>query len=321
MANRRGPLNVGVLMGGTSAEREVSLKSGKAVAEALLRLGHHVVPVDIMSETGKELDDKTIDVAFVALHGRFGEDGRIQKILQERSIPFTGSGPDASRLAIDKIGSKFRFLQRGLETPPHCVIMKGEPALRLEQSARALGYPVVIKPRSEGSSIGVTVHQDRSTLAAGAETCFSYESIGLMEKFIRGRELTVGILDNRPLPVIELCPKSGFFDYDAKYRDPETVYRVDPPISDKDKRRVQKAAREAHKALGCEGATRVDLILTTFCAIHVLEVNTIPGLTERSLLPMAARAAGLTFMELCDQLIDEAVGQRSDPYWTAAAML
>ncbi len=311
---------IGVLMGGTSSEREVSLRSGTAVVGGLQSLGHKVVPVDIRSETGRELDGTGIDVAFIALHGRFGEDGRIQSLLQQRGIPYTGSGPDASRAAMDKVEAKRLFRLKNVETPPHRVVARGDSIPVLEQAARALGYPVVMKPRAEGSSVGVTVHEDCATLLDGAAECFRHDPIALMEKFISGRELTVGILDGKPLPVIELKPKTRFFDFKAKYQDPDTQYLVNPPLSDLDKRRVQKAALDAHLALGCEGVSRVDLILTPFCSVYVLEVNTIPGLTERSLLPKAARAAGIEFPQLCWRLTELAFKRRERSFW-AAAML
>ncbi len=309
---------IGVLMGGCSSEREISLRSGAAVAEALKSIGHRVLPVDLQWEDGRELDGLPLDVAFIALHGRFGEDGRLQQILQKRGLPYTGSGPEASRAAMDKVEAKRLFKLKGVETPPHRVIARGDSHDLMEHAARALGYPVVMKPRAEGSSVGVTVHEDRSTLLDGAAECFRHDPIGLMEKFIRGRELTVGILDGRALPIIELRPKSRFFDFNAKYKDPDTEYIVNPPMSDLDRRRVQKAAKEAHDALGCEGMSRVDVILTPFCSVHVLEVNTIPGLTERSLLPKAARAAGVEFPELCWKITELAWKRKQNSFWAAA---
>ena len=313
--------SVGVLLGGTSSEREVSLRTGAAVAKALRSLGHRVVEIDIQSETGRELDGAAIDVAFIALHGRFGEDGRLQRLLQERGLPYTGSGPDASRAAMDKVESKHLFKKRGVGTPDHRVILLGESLALWEQCARALGYPVVLKPRAEGSSVGVTRHDDCATLLDGAAECFRHDTVGLMEKFIAGRELTVGILDGKPLPLIEIKPKAAFFDMDAKYKSHETQYIVEPEMSDLDKRRVQRAAKAAHEALGCEGVSRVDLILTPLCSIHVLEVNTIPGMTERSLLPKAARAAGLEFPELCQEIVEAAFKRKQGGFWAAAAML
>jgi D-alanine-D-alanine ligase len=321
MVGRKASWHIGVLMGGTSSEREVSLRSGQAVVEALRSQGRKVVPIDVQSESLRELENLTIDVAFLALHGRFGEDGRIQRLLESRGIPYTGSGPEASRAAMDKVESKRLFRHRNVETPRHHVIMRGESLALWEQCARALGYPVVLKPRAEGSSVGVTVHEDCSTLLDGAAECFRHDAMGLMEKFIQGRELTVGILEGKALPLIELKPKSRFFDYNAKYKDPNTLYIVDPQISDLDKRRVQKAAKEAHDALGCEGFSRVDLILSPLCSVYVLEVNTIPGLTSRSLFPKAARAAGIEFPELCEKLVQSAFTRGRGGLWSAAAML
>lgn len=311
---------IGVLMGGCSSEREVSLRSGAAVAEALQSIGHKVVPIDLQWEDGRELDGVHLDVAFIALHGRFGEDGRLQQILQQRGIPYTGSGPEASRAAMDKVEAKRLFKLKNVETPPHRVIARGDSIDLMEHAARALGYPVVMKPRAEGSSVGVTVHEDRATLLDGAAECFRRDPIALMEKFISGRELTVGILEGKPLPIIELRPKSRFFDYHAKYQDPETQYIVNPPLSDLDRRRVSKAAKEANDALGCEGMSRVDLILTAFCSVYVLEVNTIPGLTQRSLLPKAARAAGVEFPQLCWKITELAWKRKQGQFWAAAAM-
>ena len=219
---------IGVLMGGCSSEREVSLRSGAAVADALKSIGHKVVPIDLQSEDLRELEGVHLDVAFIALHGRFGEDGRLQQLLQKRGIPYTGSGPGASRAAMDKVEAKRLFKLKHVETPPHRVIARGDSVDLMEHAARALGYPVVMKPRAEGSSVGVTVHEDRATLLDGAAECFRHDPIGLMEKFIQGRELTVGILDGKALPVIELRPKSRFFDYKAKYQDPDTQYIVNP---------------------------------------------------------------------------------------------
>jgi D-alanine-D-alanine ligase len=320
MGNSNGHRNIAVLMGGTSSEREVSLRSGAAVASALEKKGHGVVRIDVRSETGRELDGVRMDAAFIALHGRFGEDGRLQKILEDRGIPYTGSGPDASRAAMDKIESKRLFRLRGVDTPPHWVMMRGDPLSLMERCARALGYPVVIKPRGEGSSVGVTVHEDCSTLQEGASESFLYDSVSLMEKFVAGRELTVGILDGQCLPAVEMRPKGRFFDFKAKYQDPGTVYTVDPPLSDIEKRRVQKAALGAHDALGCEGMSRVDVILTNLGSVHVLEVNTIPGLTDRSLFPKAARAQGIEFPDLCDRIVETAFKRNPGVFW-AAAML
>ena len=312
---------IGVLMGGCSSEREVSLRSGTAVVEALRSIGHKVLPVDLRWEDGRELDGLPLDVAFIALHGRFGEDGRLQRILANRGIPYTGSGPDASRAAMDKVEAKRLFKMKGVETPPHRVVARGDSVDLMEHAARALGYPVVMKPRAEGSSVGVTVHEDCATLLDGAAECFRHDPIGLMEKFITGRELTVAILDGKALPIIEMKPKARFFSYDAKYRSPDTQYIVNPELSELDRRRIQKAAKDAHDVLGCEGMSRVDLIFTPLHSVYILEVNTIPGLTERSLLPKAARAAGIEFPQLCWKITELAWKRKQSGFWAAAAML
>lgn len=318
MASVNRKLVVGVLMGGTSSEREVSLRSGAAVAEALVKLGHTVVPVDIQSETGRELDGLNLDVAFVALHGRFGEDGGVQAILEQRKIPYTGSGPKVSELAMDKLNSKRRFREKGVQTPSFDLIWRGDTRETLEQRARGLGYPVILKPRAEGSSVGVTLHRDSGTLEAGAAECLGKEPVGLMEKYIEGRELTVGILDGQALPIIELRPKAEFFDYDAKYSDPNTRYILKPPMTLAEERRVLRTAISAYEAIGCEGMGRVDVILTPFCSVHVLEVNTIPGLTERSLFPKAAWSEGIDLSQLCRRVVDAALRDRRGSYWAAA---
>ncbi len=311
---------IGVLMGGCSSERDVSLRSGTAVAEALKSLGHKVLPIDLQWEDGRELDGVPIDVAFIALHGRFGEDGRLQRVLANRGIPYTGSGPDASRAAMDKVEAKRLFKLKGVDTPPHRVVARGDSVDLMEHAARALGYPVVMKPRAEGSSVGVTVHEDCATLLDGAAECFRHDPIGLMEKFIEGRELTVAILDGKALPIIELRPKTRFFSFDAKYKDPDTQYIVNPDLNELDKRRIMKSAKEAHDSLGCEGMSRVDLIFTPMHSVYVLEVNTIPGLTERSLLPKAARAAGIDFPQLCWKITELAWKRKQGSFWAAAAM-
>jgi D-alanine-D-alanine ligase len=315
------PLTVAVLMGGTSSERDVSLRTGTAVASALASRGCRVIGLDLQTETGSELTGLKLDAAFISMHGRFGEDGTLQKILDRKGIPYTGSGPEASRLAMDKVEAKRLFKSRGLDTPAHRLLIDGDSLDVIEAAARSLGHPVVIKPKAEGSSVGVSMHRDKSTLFEGAIDAFRYGRIALMEKFVEGREMTVGILDGKPLPLIELKPKRAFFDFVAKYADPETQYVVNPQLDPDDVKRIQGAALAAHKALGCDGATRVDIIYTPLHSAFVLEVNTIPGMTERSLLPKAARAAGLEFPELCQEIVESAFKRKQGGFWAAAAML
>ncbi|MHC4607794.1 MAG: D-alanine--D-alanine ligase [Planctomycetota bacterium] len=307
MAKKR---RIAVLMGGPSSERKISLRSGKAVVKALELKGHEAVPVDVRTDTGKEVGKLRCDVAFVALHGRFGEDGGIQKILERRGIPYTGSGPKASAAAFDKIETKRRFTFAGVETPAHRVITTGDSQEVLEGYGRTLGYPVVIKPRAEGSSIGITVHEDWGTVVDGAAEAFKYGAIAIMEKRVVGREMTVGILNDKTLPIIEIQPARTFFDYDAKYEDRETGYVLKPKMSHYDRRSIEKMALEAHEALHLEGFSRVDLIFSHLRSVCVLEVNTIPGMTPRSLLPKAALGAGIDFPELCEAIVESAFKRR-----------
>lgn len=319
---RKTRYSIAVLMGGPSSEREVSLRSGRAASIALQGLGHRVSEIDVRGDKGEELLGLRADVAFLALHGRFGEDGEVQRLLEKRNLPYTGSGPVASRIAIDKLESKRLFIKAGVETPPYQVLTRGDGPDELEACARSLGLPLVIKPRSEGSSVGVSIHRDISRLAEGLELATRSGRTALMERFIEGREMTVGILDDKPLPVIELRNQRDLFDYAAKYQDGGTHVIVDPVLPQRDRVALQMTALRAHRALGCEGASRVDLILTPLHGIQVLEVNTIPGLTERSLLPRAARAAGIPYDELCDHMIRLAFRRRRETgSWVAAALL
>lgn len=314
--------SVAVLLGGPSSEREISLRSGRAIAGALAGAGHRVAEVDVRGDDGTELEGLEAEIVFVALHGRFGEDGQVQRLLERRRLLYTGSSPVASRLAMDKLESKRQFLRSGLDTPPYQVLSRTDGPVDLDRCARSLGFPVVIKPRAEGSSVGVTVHRDRTRLAEGLELATRTGRTALMEKFIEGREMTVGILDDRPLPVIELRNGRELFDYDAKYVDGATECVVDPALPKRDRVALQMTALRAHRALGCEGASRVDLFLTPLHEIQVLEVNTIPGMTERSLLPKAARAAGLAYADLCDRMLRLAFRrERETGSWVAAALL
>jgi D-alanine-D-alanine ligase len=303
-------MRIAVLLGGFSSEREVSLRSGAAVAKALRERGHEVCEVDVRDERVAGLDGARPDVAFIALHGAFGEDGGVQALLESKGIPYTGSGPAASRRAMDKVEAKDRFLAAGVPVAPHITVRRDEGERGVLERILAFGMPVVVKPRAEGSSVGVTIHKVPDALDRGLAEAFRYHPEALVERFIAGRELTVGILEDRALPVVEMKPAREFFDYEAKYQDDRTVYIVDPPLGAAERERVQAAARDAHRALGCEGFSRVDLILTAAGEPCMLEVNTVPGLTERSLLPKAARAAGIEFPELCERIVRDGRGRQ-----------
>lgn len=299
------PLNVkiAVLMGGVSSERDVSLRSGKRVAEALRSLGCFVKEVDVKDDN-ISLPDGT-EIAFLALHGTGGEDGQIQLLLEKYGIPFTGSGSKASRLAFDKVEAKNLFRQYHLLTPQDVVIdrhrwREGLPSI-------PFGYPMVVKPSAQGSSIGVRIIQQQQEILPAIEEAFKSDDVVLVEEFIEGRELTVGILADKPLPVVEIRPKSGWYDYHNKYTEGATEELVPAPIDEHLREKVQEEALRAHRILGCRDLSRADFRLDAEGKTYILEVNTLPGMTSTSLLPTAAAAAGITFPKLCLALVERAL--------------
>lgn len=300
---------IGVLMGGASSEREISLKSGMAVYEALKQEGYAVQAIDIPSDERavvKELlRSSELSCAFIALHGRFGEDGQIQEILEELQIPYTGSGVAASRLAMDKLSSRKVFEANGLNVPNYEVVHQD---FYDTESAVGLGLrlPLIVKPVTGGSSIGLTVIDSRAQLESALETALRHDCRALVEEFIAGREITVGILHDEPLPVIEIVTGNRFFDFQAKYVSGNTEYIVPAELSVQTAGRAQAQALAAHKLLGCEGFSRIDMILDKNEIPFILEINTIPGLTGTSLLPKAARAAGIGFGQLCKVILKSA---------------
>jgi D-alanine-D-alanine ligase len=311
---------IGVLAGGPSNEREISIKSGKAVHSALIEEGCDAVFLDIKDDIHDIIKEQKIDVAFVALHGRFGEDGTVQKLLESGGIPYTGSGPEASRLAMDKIAAKEIFARAGIPTPQYIVVNKTRHCEDTERSEvdeaikmrllRNVRAPLVIKPQFEGSSIGLSVIRTHDTLHAALDKAFGYGQKALVEKFIDGRELTVGILGDRALPVIEIVTKNKVYDYTAKYSDPETRHLVPAPIERGASAKAKELARRAHETLGCRFFSRVDMMMDPSGKIFVLEVNTIPGMTKRSLLPKAASAVGVNFSKLCLMLVEDAINRK-----------
>jgi len=297
---------IGVLMGGPSTEREISLKSGKAVYEALKQSGLQVIPIDIKTDSIEEnirlIESCKIDCAFLALHGRFGEDGQIQEILEIIKIPYTGSGVLASRLAMDKVASRKIFQANGLNVPKYKIVEKASYTLDWEVNNN-LKLPLVIKPATHGSSIGLSIIDKQEDLDKAVSLAFAFDERIIIEEYVEGREVTVGILKEQPLPVIEIIPKRRFFDYEAKYTPGMTDYEVPAKLEESIAREVKKAALSAHKLLGCSGCSRADMILSKDNLPFVLEVNTIPGLTNISLLPRAAKTQGIEFNELCLKLI------------------
>lgn len=315
------PKNIAVLMGGTSHEREISLRSGNAVAKALVDAGCNVFCVDVKDEKIQELDTMEIDVAFIALHGCFGEDGGVQQLLESKGILYTGSGINASKLAMDKLATKKCFIEAGLKTPDYIIITEFQGMTEIEHKIRKFGLPVILKPTRNGSSIGISIVGDMDSLRISLEKAFEFGCELLIERYIEGREFTVGILDDKALPVIEIKPAMEFFNYDAKYKDDRTQYLIVEIIpGGKDitgdalynignlpsslYKRVQELALIAHKVLGCKGFSRVDILMDAKANFYLLEINTIPGFTEKSLLPKAARAAGISFPSLCKEIIN-----------------
>ncbi len=298
---------IGVLMGGPSSEREISLKSGKAVYQGLKSAGIDAVAIDIktegVGENSRLLEASGIDCAFLALHGWFGEDGQIQAILEELKIPYTGSGPQASRMAMDKAASRKAFLKVNLNIPRAEILEKGDQRAK-NFNFQHLGLPLVVKPVSQGSSVGLSIIDQTNQLLSALDLAFQYDEKVLLEEYIPGRELTVGILNEEPLPLIEIIPKNRFFDFQAKYQSGMSEYIVPASVILETAKLVQEKALLAHKILGCCDFSRVDIILRQDNTPFVLEVNTIPGFTETSLLPKAARARGIDFAGLCVRLIE-----------------
>ena len=287
---------VGVLMGGPSSEREVSLRSGAAIAGALRTRGYEVVEIDLKT-TSVEIP-AGVEAVFVALHGEFGEDGGVQAILRERKIAYTGSGPEASELAFDKVLSKKVFADHGIPTPKHEILGAGQ--------RRTMALPVVVKPVREGSSIGVHIVTDESRWLASYSDALLHGGEVLVESFIEGTELTVGLVGDQVLPVLEIRAPQGFYDYQAKYTKGVTEYLVPAPIPEERARTCQQLALRVFDALGCRDMARVDFRMNSKGELYVLELNSIPGFTETSLLPKAAKAAGIEFPELCDRILQMA---------------
>lgn len=295
---------IGVLAGGPSNEREISLRSGRAVYNALLEEGLDSIFLDVKNNMDEIIRKSCIDVAFIALHGRFGEDGTVQRMLEDAGIPYTGSGVEASAAALDKAASKDLFIKNLIPVPRHLVLIKGRSD---SYDCDKLGMPIVVKPHLEGSSIGLSIVRDKNSLQGAINKAFEYGDKVILEEYINGRELTVGILNDEALPVIEIVPKDKVYDYDAKYKDSATKYLVPAPIPEDLSGEARRLGLLAHKTLGCRSFSRVDMMMALSGDIFVLEVNTIPGMTERSLLPKAARATGLRFSSLCVKILEDAV--------------
>lgn len=295
-------LRIGILLGGNSSERKISLRSGRAVDEALRNAGYKTVKIDPRDPNRAQSLFAKIDVAFIALHGEGGEDGRIQKLLGQKKIPYIGSDVLASQRAFDKILAKKIFQKNKVPTPDFVAVTSQNWESRL----RRFPTPLVIKPPCEGSSIGVFFVEDFAKSAEKISKALEAYGVLLTEKKIIGREFTVGILEDRALPVLELRPRRSFYDFRAKYTSGMTEYLVPAPLPQKIAKRLQQTALLAHRSLGLRDFSRVDIMLDEKNRPYVLEANSIPGFTALSLLPKAARAAGVSFEDLCCRLVHAA---------------
>ncbi len=294
---------IGVLAGGWSAEREVSLRTGQAVLQALTASGYRAIMIDPDRQLPRQLLDAGIDVAFIALHGQGGEDGMVQGLLEVMQIPYTGSGVLASSMAMNKIITKQLLLYHELPTPGFDYVKAGETITDLLKRCRQL--PAVVKPSCEGSTIGITIARHPDELEEGIMAASKLNGAVLVEDYIAGDELTVSVVNGRALPIIQIVPQGGFYDYQAKYASDSTRYLVPAPLEEAIAQQIQGVALRACRALGCRGAARVDFMLSAgefFC----IEVNTIPGMTATSLLPKAAAAAGISFEQLVEMMLLDA---------------
>lgn len=300
------PWCLALLAGGDSDERPISLASGASVHSALSSRGHVVIPLDPAEIDLAGVDWSQFDAAFIALHGRYGEDGQVQQLLDEVGIPYTGSDAAASRLAFSKSAAKERFLQFGLPTPPYALIHYADDSARIERMVGVVGYPLVIKPDTQGSSLGVSIVREPRELPAALKRCFEYDAFAVVEQAIFGTEWTVGLLDDLVLPPLRIETPREFFDYQAKYHADDTRYYFDGDVAGAwrgPSADVARMAVEACRALGVTGLARVDLRVDHSGQPWLLEVNTIPGMTDHSLVPKAAAHAGIEFAELCERAV------------------
>jgi len=293
-------------MGGIGSERDISIQSGTCVAEALREAGFDVVTADVRPDNLDILEDNSIDVFFPALHGEFGEDGRLQQILEDKSLLYAGSGPTASKLAFDKMASKKHFAEAGVATPAAIEFNAETDIKQLEKRLQYLADEYVVKPIRQGSSVGVRIIADRQEAIGAAQETLNEFGDCIIEEFIGGREITAGILQNRALPIIEIRSKTGFYDYHAKYIDEETEFLFDTIDDPALTAQIQTAALDCFRALGCRHFARVDFILDDDRNPYALEINTIPGLTSHSLLPKAAAKTGLSMSDLCAKIVEAA---------------
>lgn len=297
---------IGVLMGGLSSEREVSLSTGKAILAALREKGYNAVAIDVGRDAGEQVRRAGIEIAFNGLHGKYGEDGAIQGLLEIAGIPCTGSGILASAMGMNKIISKMVFKNHGLLVGPYLVVDTRKQE-QLNEVPSIMAYPVVVKPSSEGSSVGVSLVYSHEELRSAADLAFQYDQEILVEKYIRGKEVQVGVLGDRALGAIEIVPKNVFYDYESKYKPGMSDHFFPARIDKEAYEQVLEAGLQAHRALGCRGYSRADFIIDEGGAPYILEVNTLPGMTATSLLPDIARGVGISFPDLVEEILRLAI--------------
>lgn len=295
---------IGVLMGGLSAERDVSIRSGLAIYQALQELGYNCTLIDVSKDVVNTLKKEKVRFAFLALHGGTGENGAIQGLLEILGIPYTGSGILASAIAMDKEISKKLFKYHGLPVSEFVTIHKrGRNQKAIDQTSIGFALPWVVKPATEGSSIGVSIVKNEEALQSALNKAFSFSERALIERFIDGKEVHIGILGDRVLGGVEVRPSLEFYNYEAKYTSGLTEYIIPPEIDETVYESVKETALNAYRAIGCSGAGRVDLMIDGVGTPYLLEVNTLPGMTTTSLLPKIARSAGLSFNDLIEEMM------------------
>jgi len=293
-------------MGGISRERDISIESGRCVADALKQAGVNVVVADVKPDKLDILEDNSIDVFFIALHGRWGEDGTLQEILESKGLVYTFSPPQASRLAFDKWESKKYFTAAGVPTPD-AILFDPSKDTEIEDRIRQFGERYVIKPLHEGSTIGISIADSPAEAVTAAKKCAAEFGDCMIEEFVPGKEITVGVLGKDALPILEIRARGGFYDYQAKYLDDKTEYLFDTIDNPTLAARIQKSAIDCFNSLGCRGAARVDFIIGDEDIPYVLEINTIPGMTNHSLLPKAAAKVGISMSRLCLRIVEMAI--------------
>lgn len=299
---------IAIVMGGPSDEREVSLNTGRAILAALEEKGYHVVGIDLDPvHFVEQLTGEKVDIVFNAIHGKYGEDGKLQGALDMLGIPYTGSDLLASAIAMDKGISKNIFAANGIPTPRFRLYYKTDAGKDLTiEVIKDFGIPVVVKSAAQGSSIGVAIVESEDALPEAIKQAFKYSDNIIVEEFVKGREVTVAVWGNETveaLPVIEIVPHSGRYDYHSKYTKGATDYIVPAELDENVTKTIQDVAIQAFKALGCKGMARADIMLNEKNEPYVLEINTIPGMTSTSLVPKAAQAAGISFPDLCERLL------------------